>query len=299
MSESRTVAMVQEELKQAEEHLARIDAEIEGIHTTIRERQEALQEATKIQGQQKTLIANLRNDLSTLQQMRLIENGNDPDFDGCPKEWQREVIVFMRKQPGVPIHFTALITHVTQKMEMDAYTKMRAAMLNLMGHLITKKLVAKGKNGQYLWAVYPKDWKAPVPVLRIAPTKETKLDATREGIAEKLYKEILSYKEWIQKELESHFHRLCIDANASLPNPDDFKNDAQFIERYIYERAQKDTGSLSVYRKNEARRLGAEISTHLILARTRAHPGPEWELVVNPTVAQSRMDTKRKGGSVA
>lgn len=302
MTESRTVTMVQEELAQAEARLVQVDAEVAAIWETIKEREEAYRQATMEQGELKILIASTRNDLATLQQRKVVENGNDADFDGCPKEWQREVIVFMRRQPGVQIHFTALVAHVIKKMDSEVFTKARAAMLNLMGHLISRKVVAKGKNGNYSWAVYPENFQKPAPVapiMRVIQPPTLKLDSAREELASKYVDQIIAGREYIQKELEKEFHQVCIGKSLSLNNPDDFKNDAQFIEKWIYDRAQMNTGIISVYEKDPVSRKGGEVSTHLIISRMRASPGAPWVLVPNPTVAQPRVDTKRKGGSVA
>lgn len=301
------------EWKQREEKLV---AQIEETENAIRAQQVVLDEVSpkvaaaqqelrivldeqqreeKKMGEYQTLLANLKNELGHGRQFNQPPDPDDKDFSGCPKEWQRDVIVFMRKQPGVPIHFTALITHVSQKMdEFDGFTKMRAAMLNLMGHLITRKLVAKGKTGQYSWAVYPEGWKTAAPVIPIAKKSN---DLERERIANKFVDGLIAGGEFFQKELEKLFHKKCIEKGISTDAS--FKDDAQFIEKWIYDRAQEGTGILAVYELDPKSRKTDEVSTHLVMSRVRNHPGPQWVLIKNPATRQPPIDTKRKGGSVA
>lgn len=293
----------EEALKKAQERLTVLETDwpmveltIQSLERQLAERKESLVKNKKEVDERRTEIANLRNTLGTYQQAELVASGNDEDFLGCPHEWQREVIVFLRRQPGVPIHFSAMLTLVDKKLPSDVFTKNRSAMLNLMGHLITKKLVAKGKNGNYSWAVFPKDWKAPAPVLRIAPTTPTQ-DDQKEALAERLFTGILSGKEWIQKELENHFHRLCIEQGFSQNNADAFRADAQFIEEYMYRRAQPGC-QIVVYKNDDRQRQAAELSEHLLISAGRVVPKGPWVRVEKPTTRQPAIDTKRKGGSV-
>jgi len=272
----------EEEIKTAEQHLV--------------ERKEALDTIKKEVDEHRTGIANMRNTLGTYQQMELVASGNDEDFNGCPHEWQREVIVFMRRQPGVKFHFSTMLTLVDKKLPTEVFTKNRSAMLNLMGHLITKGKVAKGKNGNYSWAVFPKDWKTPAPVVSLFKTGET-IDRTK--VASKFVDWIVAGKEYIQKDLEKEFHQKCIEEELSFGTPDDFKNDAQFIERHIYERSQHATGIISVYEKDPSGRKGDEISTHLIISRMRQPPKAPWVIVPNPTFKMPPLGIKRPGAKGA
>lgn len=302
MSEHLSKQEAEEALKQAQTRLDELEhawplteVDIENCTKKLEERKEALDEIKKEVDERRTEIANLRNTLGTYQQMELVASGNDEDFTGCPHEWQREVIVFMRRQPGVQIHFSALMTLVEKKLPTDVFTKNRSAMLNLMGHLITKSKVAKGKNGNYSWAVFPKNWKTPAPVIPI----NLKATLDRCPIAEKFVEQIRSGKEFIQKDLEREFHQKCIEEELSFGTPDDFKNDAQFIERYVYERAQQVTGIISVYENDPVGRKGDEISSHLIISRMRQPPKAPWVIVPNPTFKMPPLGIKRPGAKGA
>lgn len=275
------------------------EADIKATETTLAERKEALENIKKEVGEHRTGIANMRNLLGTYQQQELVLSGNDEDFIGCPKEWQREIIVFLRKQPGVQIHFSAMLTFVDKKMDSDVFTKNRAAMLNLMGHLISKGKVAKGKNGSYAWAVFPKDWKAPAPIIPI--TRNTPMDP-REPIAQDMFRGILSGTGLMQRELggfEQKFHDQCTQMAPGW----DRDSNARYIEAYLYARAWSPhaaqhgfSSELILYKGSESTRQTADLSQHFITRRGQPAPVGRWEEVTTPTTRQPAIDPKRRGG---
>lgn len=261
-----------------------------GILESARQEKEVFEEAIV---DQQNLIGVLRRELEG-------QTDDEKDFADFPHEWQKKSIRFMRLHPGVAMHFTALIGEVTKEMGDIPHTQKRSRMLNHLSHLITQKKVEKGKNGNYTWVVYPKDWKGIAPVIPISRVSTSAIGTphtTREEVANRYFADIVGGKDYLQREeLEKMFHAdLCFLHLCQDTDPQ-FEINSQFIERYLYTRAQPG-GPLAIYKKDERLRQGGELSEHRITSAVKDPPGAPWVRVERPTVRQPAIDTKRKGGS--
>lgn len=302
---SRTEQDIKEDLEATEKNLAshqavakKLQEEFEDLSSKRTSKLNELEiEQTTVEELQ-TFVQRLKIDLNALTQVAQIEK----DFEGCPHEWQKKVIRFMR-QHSVPLTILNLVTEAKEAFEGEfKITKAKSDMVSLMSHLIVGKKVEKVKTGVYKWAVLPGNWLKPVtpgaPVQPFPPRVEapqTQQDP-RELLAFEIFNIVMSRQGMQQlKDIEPMFRSLC---NAKGLG-DDHKAHSLYIEAYLYKRAWPPVGELIIYKLKESLRAAPDLSEHLIQARGR-WPEPdssEWEVVNTPTVRQPAIDTKRKGGS--
>lgn len=285
----KLLSVGQETLKKNRENLGRAMDNVRALNEEIVEDEMNVSQRTND-------VVCLKMDLDSLTK-------GEGDFDGCPKEWQRQTIVFMRNAPGVDIHFSVLLAGVSENPPDPVFTKARAAMLNLMGHLITKGKVAKGKNGNYKWVVFPKNWKTPSPVISITRlpvgNKVQTLQDPREVIAQEVLVWVKSSGEAGLKEIaqiESWVYDACVRDGI---NKDLHLSYVQYVEDFLILRGTAPHRELQIFGVPEKPRECVDRKEHLIRAMDGrwAHPGPDWKEILKPGRRQTPVDTRRKGGS--